>query len=366
MIYLSDKIFFTKDFGNITAGTTLDYVVSIRVHGINPSTKEKYTFSPIYYGRLTVLGGTQRILLNDIIEPHMYDHQYLKSDTTSTDYGAPYYIDVQITFPSLNDSTTITNILQYYKDAETPKGQNWDDATPTIYNVLNQRTTILPRVPRLETTADNFFFGALLYGTEAYWTNNTKFSFLGIKDSTIYIKKIITSRGSTIAKPYANIDYQKLVGVEANVKIDEIWVGDADYNKITKLADVDECPSDYYLIWMDRTGAYQCQPFTKKVIHSESISNTTITNEYEEMRPAITSIQNKWTLNSDWLNENEYKAYESIFVSPYLYLYNTKLDEGYWVNCDTKQWTSKNHKNNKGLFNLSLTVSSIATQNITY
>ena len=38
-----------------------------------------------------------------------------------------------------------------------------------------------------------------------------------------------------------------------------------DTTKHIKIGEFDECPSDFYLIWMDRTGAYQCQPFNKKV-----------------------------------------------------------------------------------------------------
>ena len=39
----------------------------------------------------------------------------------------------------------------------------------------------------------------------------------------------------------------------------------------------------------------------------------------------------KWKLNTKWLNKEVYPFYESIFVSPYLQLYDAKEDKLYNV-----------------------------------
>lgn len=384
MYYISDRIKYSADFVarfNSKVGDNIKYTVGIRMSGIDPSSKSEYPYSIIYYGSVTVLGGTQNIYLNDIIEPHLYDHSNISpSDITYTpnvnyNLSKPMImVDIQISFPDHNITSEYKNILQYYQDPTSQRGEEIDlySTTPKLYNFLDQRTTIIPRVPRLETLAEEFWFGVNGGATKGYWDSNTKYRLVGKLASQTTNYKQYTSTYPVWVKNVSGVSYQELIGTDltiddgmASYKANEIWLADQSGSLVSKVANIDDCPSDYYLIWMDRTGAYQCQPFTKKVSRTENITSTTVINMLDESRPAITSIKNTWTLNSDWLNKDEYNAFESIFVSPYLYLYDTNLDKGYWVNCDTKQWTSKT-KFDKKLFNLSLSVSSIASQNITY
>lgn len=376
MYYISDRIKYSTDFVSLfgsNVGDTIKYTVSIRMSGIDPSTKSEYDYTPIYYGSVTVLGGTQNIYLNDIIAPHMYDHSNMSpNDATYVPYvnlnlSKPMIIiDAQLSFPDHSRSFEYKNILQYYQDPTSQRGENIDlySTTSKLYNLLTQRTNVVPRVPRLETSAEEFWFGVNGAATKGYWTDNTKYRLVGKLDSQTTNYKQYTSTYPIWVKNVSGVSYQELISTD--YKANEIWLASQSGSLVSKVANIDECPSDYYLIWMDRTGAYQCQPFTKKVTRTENISTTSITNMFDEVRPAITSVKNTWTLNSDWLNEEEYNAFESIFVSPYLYLYDTTLDKGYWVNCDTKQWTARNKKNDKKLFNLSLSVSTIADQNIIY
>ena len=384
MYYISDRIKYTENFVsrfNSKVGDNIKYTVGIRISGIDPSSKSEYPYSIIYYGSVTVLGGTQNIYLNDIIAPHLYDHSNISpSDITYTpnvnyNLSKPVImVDVQISFPNHNITSEYKNVLQYYQDPTSQRGEEIDlySTTPKLYNFLDQRTNVVPRVPRLETLADEFWFGVNGGATKGYWSSNTKYRLVGKLASQTTNYKQYTSTYPVWVKNVSGVSYQELIGTDltiddgmASYKANEIWLADQSGSLVSKVANIDECPADYYLIWMDRTGAYQCQPFTKKVSRTENITSTTVINMLDESRPAITSIKNTWTLNSDWLNKDEYNAFESIFVSPYLYLYDTKIDKGYWVNCDTKQWTSKT-KFDKKLFNLSLSVSSISNQNITY
>lgn len=382
MYYISDNLFFAKDFTELTelrVGDVLNYTIEMRPSGYNPSTKSLYSYEKIYSGRLTVLGGTQRIFLNDIISSHMYDYEYHKPDfpheldligSSPTKLGSPknpkFFVDVRINFPSISWSREIENILQYHQDnvkrGEEPNLNN-------LYNVLNQRTNILPRVPRLSTKADKFWFSVSLI-TKYDWSATTKYKLHGYKNGRYGNTKTINVASPNIIRNYGSLDYMELTGTQftmddgmSDFEADSLYASLND--NYIKIADIDDCPADYYLIWVDRTGAYQCQPFNKKVTLQEDITKTSIVDSLDNSRPVNVSINNKWTLNSDWLSKEEYQAYESIFVSPYLYLYYPADDRGWWVNCDSKTWTSKT-KFDKKLHNLSVTLSSIAPQNIIY
>jgi hypothetical protein len=139
-----------------------------------------------------------------------------------------------------------------------------------------------------------------------------------------------------------------------------------DLQVYTPIAKVDKCPAEYYLIWIDRTGAYQCQPFKGKNKLSESVSTSYITSLIGTDIVSGKQITNSFSLNSEWLTYDEYKAFESIFSSKFLYLYNTEYDEGYEVVLTNNEWTEKTKQNRDKMFNLSIEVKSARPQIITY
>ena len=64
---------------------------------------------------------------------------------------------------------------------------------------------------------------------------------------------------------------------------------------------------------------------------------------------------------------SRFPYYESIFVSPYLQLYDAKEDRLYDVNIVTQEYTEKTFNNqNKQLFNLQLEVELNKTQQFVY
>ena len=134
----------------------------------------------------------------------------------------------------------------------------------------------------------------------------------------------------------------------------------------TKIADVDQCPAPFYAIWLDRTGAYQCQPFECNHVFSEDINASYATNFQDEKRPYLKSVTPKWKLYTDWMDEEHHKAYESLLTSPYIYLYDVENDLGNWVNCTDSSWTDKTFKTTKKLFNLNVSFEAIANQDLRY
>ena len=125
--------------------------------------------------------------------------------------------------------------------------------------------------------------------------------------------------------------------------------------------------SRYFLKWMDRYGMAQCQPFKCNHTYSEDITKTTMTNYKNIKKITDVSVNSKWKLNSDWISESLYPFYESIFVSPWLQLYDAKEDKVYSVVLTNTEYTEKTFKNqNRSLFNLQLDVELDTKQTILY
>ena len=409
MIYLSDPIYIERNFINEgSVGSSIPFRISIRHSGANPYSKSNYSYTQIYTGHIYVSGEDQKIYLNDIIESQLSNHSCFipnlsltpstyTSDVsvrgvTKTNYDDSYKI-VDIRFQCGGYTEEIPVIVQYQKDVNTERGQliNPNTTTPIIYNLLNQRTNIIPRIPRLSFITNKFWVGATVSMSKGFWNESQSegdpvYRWIGIISTTPQIDSLdpnlgqrfsnsvlFDAKNTTFSQNITGEDLKTLTSKYYNsnqigicgIKYDDMGeiISSITY---TRVAIVDDCPSKYYLIWMDRTGAYQCQPFSKKSSNSENISNSNLMNNIDEVRPYQKSIENQWTINSDWLTYDEYKAYESIFTSPYLYLYDTELDEGYWVNTSDINWMEKSKNNTKKPFNLQLTLKSNKIQNIIY
>lgn len=134
----------------------------------------------------------------------------------------------------------------------------------------------------------------------------------------------------------------------------------------TTIAKFDYC-SRYFLRWMDRYGMTQIQPFDKLTTYSENFVYHETINYKNERKNSSIDVQPKWKLNTKWLNKEVYPFYESIFVSPYLQLYDAKEDKLYNVLVTNTEYIEKTFKNqNKQLFNLQLEVKLNKEQNILY
>lgn len=371
MKYLSDLLYVDINTSGIV-GENLEYQVWME----NP-TSSGTSDELIYTGHIWAIGDVQRIYLNDIISSHVYDNSYVYDPNyIRTDKGILF--NIKVTLPSLGTSTYLDAspyIMNYYRDAKSIRYNNMtelsNDIIPSAYNLLNQRTHVYPRIPKLGYATENFWVGALIATTTAWKWNNE------LDGDSVY--RIAAMKDNSITSTYMTYDNSSL--------INQIRIGEFDLMEMTNEGDtivftgvpqnyndsipvpiamVDECPSDYYLIWIDRTGAYQCQPFTGKTTLSESISTNYRYNIVNNEIPINKTVTDKWSLNSGWLTYEQYKAYESIFTSKYLYLFDTHNDEGWEVVLDTNKWTEKTKENKDKMFNLQLDMHSARPQNILY
>ncbi len=127
------------------------------------------------------------------------------------------------------------------------------------------------------------------------------------------------------------------------------------------------CPKGYFLLWQDRLGSGQCQPFEMVSTYSEEVTGSEITNYYGKRSLYKVEVQPKWKLNSGWLTDDEYRAYESLFVSPWVKLYNADENACYEVILKDRAYTEKTFENQgRRLFNLSVEVEQVETQGILY
>lgn len=132
------------------------------------------------------------------------------------------------------------------------------------------------------------------------------------------------------------------------------------------IAEISSCPSRFYLQWQDRMGAFQSQPFNEHYTYSENFERETITDYKGVKKVSEVNVTPKFKINTDWIKEDLYLYYESIFTSPLVFLYDTKEDKLYSVLVTDSEYTEKTYDNQKKLFNLSLNLELNQQQNIIY
>ena len=132
------------------------------------------------------------------------------------------------------------------------------------------------------------------------------------------------------------------------------------------IAKYDRCPAKYYLMWIDRFGGIQCQPFSGKATYKENFNRLISKNLYGTRRLLNDKVDGSWELNSLWLNDNEYPLYESLLTSPYVTLFDTETQKYFSVLVTDTDYTEKNYKNTKQMKNFTVNVELNKVQNIIY
>lgn len=132
-----------------------------------------------------------------------------------------------------------------------------------------------------------------------------------------------------------------------------------------KAAFLDDCPSPYYLQWQDRMGSFQSQPFNGKIKFSETFNKLETLNYFEKSKLSGVNVTAKWTIRTDFIPEELYPYYESIFISPYLILYDVENDISYEVKV-TGDWAEKYYREGRRMINLELDLEEVVKQKNIY
>lgn len=143
------------------------------------------------------------------------------------------------------------------------------------------------------------------------------------------------------------------------------WLNGNNVRQYRRIAIIEACKSRYYLLWQDRFGSYQSQPFKGKLEYSETITNSEYVSYTGERYKYNVQVQPKWKINSGWITEDLYPFYESIYVSPILKLYDTETQTEYDVIVNDN-YVEKKYENSKTMLNIQLNLEATEKQNITY
>ena len=133
------------------------------------------------------------------------------------------------------------------------------------------------------------------------------------------------------------------------------------------LAVVDFEPYPYYVIWQDRYGGLQSQPFSKILTYTEWIEHKEIVSYKGYRSVGNTIVQPRWKMNTDWIKTAYYPIYESLLVSQYVRLLDTKENKVYEVLITDSEYTEKTFKNQQNnLFNITINAELTKTQSILF
>ena len=206
--------------------------------------------------------------------------------------------------------------------------------------------------------------------------NLTAWNKINAKDNakdSLTISLMMQQNGEFIVNEYITIQTERIVvdmtaticdakQINISTQLSEISNNRYDY----KIANFDS-KSRYFLKWKDRYGMPMVQPFGGTYKYGENITKNTITNYLNTNKIVDITTKSKWLLNTKWIKQEFYPFYESIFVSPYLILYDAKEDKQYSVILTNTEYEEKTFNNqNRQLFNLQLTVELDTSETMVY
>ena len=112
------------------------------------------------------------------------------------------------------------------------------------------------------------------------------------------------------------------------------------------------CNSDCYLVWVQRDGALNCQPFTKSSKFSKTFNNKTAVDVRNAEWKISSTETGVWNLKSRTLTEDEYKDMGQMFESPYILLLEMETGKMWYVNITSKKYEEKRRtrKDKKPIF----------------
>lgn len=306
------------------------------------------------------------------------DQQY-EVDVTFKTFRAPVAPLTQDNITIQNDGTdnlTVSNevrFIQNKQDMEVVYGaQTISDAT-TAKKITTKLTNPTWSYAIVDKTDKLYTGTGIKAGVNTYAFALTEGDFIiyifAISGANYEVTKITTKDFGIAKKFTANLAQPGLYLMKWNAALNDSakYQQYAASKNIIEVAKVDACPARYYLQWRDRYGSMQMQPFCKVDTYSEDLTRTEIKNYQDNRRLSNISIQPKWKLNTKWLNNTVYPYYESLLVSPWIKMYDTKEDTVYDVIITSSDYTEKTFKNqSRQQFNLQIDVEAANTQNILY
>ena len=422
MKYLNDRITQRIDLGTTPAKGMYKYEVQVYDLGWNAifvgnyynDGTRYYTFdiTDICRNRKSTLHtGESSDYDNDVNIVQQYRIVVTKDNEGNTVLGTPFFVAHIYTYPN----------LQYgYDPGLSPDNVFFDINTNTKYNVsvLLQGSSryrspesslpsmyLIPQYPNVGNSQDLTYYdtmtfgltlesgssiqNVIIFGVERGKDYSNQNNWLGQYDMNINMDSSTLSTTSTTStmsntgflgnfedtNPYTHTffgSFGKFISdYDTNIPYYDIdvyitWKNGSNGMQYRKVAEIKSCKERYYLLWQDRYGSYQSQPFKGKMEYSEDFTNEEILSYTGRRRKSNVVIHPKWKLNSGWLKEQLFPFYESIYVSPILKLYDTKTEHEYDVILKDTPYVEKKYLNDKKLLSIELNLEATETQNIIY
>lgn len=369
-LYLSDPLSVTFTLPTTLKGTNVPYTVT-NIHG-----------KTIYTGSVYATGEKQTIYLNDIVNSQMDDFDWFitKTDTSSDLISADITTIISVKFNGVNEYYTTSNILLAHRVPNSKIEETIDFDANHLYSLTDFGTGVIPRIPAIiEADSDFFLETSFMYSSDIIGDSNIiKFDVYNSNDTAVqnvwntnlYYDSAFKSRYSTKYKLNAGALTNASIYFKTATDTKGCYIGIKGNNfpegAHTKICNIDDCPADYYVSWINHYGTWQCQPLHSKWEMKEKVTTNNLVTMNNETVPYSKTSEFSWTLNTDWLTYAEHEEFESLLTSKYVMLYNSKTKECNYVNVANSEWTFKNAVNTKRPFNLTLNLTKSRTQIITY
>jgi hypothetical protein len=264
--YLSDAITVSFKLDDKYKDTNLKYMVY--------QLPDKNT--PIYVGQVYITGDEQTLYLNDIIETVTDDYSWFKTRKQSVASGV--IMDFEIMFENNAAYFEVKNVINSYRvpNSEYEETSRVTTGSRQIVPMIEFNNCIYPRIPWKYNIVENqaLFATNIIrksinidkYGIAAYVVRNGNDNLEYHNTLKIFNS---TSTSSGVEQPILT-DFSAISNGVSNddFKMCQLGVGILDENgnydtsqEFIKICDVDLCPAEYYLCWINRYGVFQCQPF---------------------------------------------------------------------------------------------------------
>ena len=335
----------------------IDEGVKIKISGFNIAKSAQYRYTvywsgdaePFFDGYCYLLQGQteKEFDITDIIKSH-------NISAVTDDYSmlyTTYSIVLMVDGVNYTNEETIANIYRYPNrklDMETDFANY--DGCPMLQGYNGRELKLTPHYPIVAGSSFKFDY--------------------------VYFNRTLTEKSIIIYNNPYPVDYDTENKVLSKSMTIGSLVGDrtepTDIKfdtgfRIITIAVLDDPHSRYYLKWRDRYGSFQCQPFCKTSTFSESLDKKQLLTYDLHKKIYSVDITPTWKINSGWIDQELYPYFESIFISNYVELYDTKEDISYIVIVKDSDYTEKTVRNQgRRLFNLELTLELNKNQSILY
>ena len=396
MKYLNDRITQRIDLGSVPAKGMYKYEVQVYYLGWDPIFVGNYYNSGLRYytfditdicrnRKSTLHTGESSNYDKDVNIVQQYRIVVTKDNNGNTVTGTTFFVAHIYSYPNLqygydpglstdnvffdintNTEYYVSVLLQGSSRFRTP-----EQSRPSMY--------LIPQYPNVNNSQDLPYYETMTFGLTLESGNSiesvTIFSvksgqdysnqknWFGHYDMDINLELYTHTFFGSFGKFIEDVD-QDIPDYDIDVYI--TWKNGAGTSQYRKVAEIKSCKERYYLLWQDRYGSYQSQPFKGKMEYSEDITNEEILSYTGRRRKSNVVIQPKWKLNSGWLKEQLFPLYESIYVSPILKLYDTKTGHEYDVILKDTPYVEKKYNNDRKLLSIELNLEATETQNIIY